>query len=112
MASFQGLRKIPFVLYRSGTSRGLFLLESDLPPRGKLRDEVLCRLMGSGHPQQIGGFGGGCGPTSKVAVVGQHSQPNSVTYCFAQCGVDVAEVDHSHGDCGSLTSFSVLLTVV
>lgn len=102
MASFCGLRKIPFVLYRSGTSRGLFLLESDVPPRGRLRDEVLCRLMGSGHPQQVGGFGGGCGPTSKVAVVGPHSEPNSVAYCFAQCGIASAEVDHSHGDCGNM----------
>eukprot|EP00439_Symbiodinium_sp_Y106_P076779 s1037_g15.t2 len=76
MASFCGLRKIPFVLYRSGTSRGLFLLESDVPPRGRLRDEV--------------------------AIVGPHSEPNSVACCFAQCGIASAEVDHSHGDCGNM----------
>ena len=99
--SFVGLSRVPFAFYRSGTSRGLFLLEKDLPS-GPARDAVLCKLMGSGHPQQIGGFGGGSGPTSKVAVVGAHEKPGWVTYSFAQCEVDVAKVDKSHGDCGNM----------
>ena len=100
MSGFFGLQRIPFAFYRSGTSRGLFLLEKDLPPIGPARDAVLCQLMGSGHPQQLGGFGGGTGPTSKVAVVGPHEE--GVTYNFAQCEVEVAKVDKSHGDCGNM----------
>ena len=100
--SFVGLHRIPFAFYRSGTSRGLFLLEKDLPPLGSTRDAILCQLMGSGHPQQLGGFGGGTGPTSKVAVVGPHEEPGSVTYNFAQCEVEIANVDKSHGDCGNM----------
>ena len=45
-----------------------------MPSIGPARNAVLSELMGSGHPQQIGGFGGGCGPTSKVAIVGPHKE--------------------------------------
>ena len=100
--SFWGFHRVPFAFYRSGTSRGLFLLEKDLPPLGPGRDAVLCQLMGSGHPQQLGGFGGGTGPTSKIAIVGPHQDPSSVTYNFAQCEVDDAHIDKSHGDCGNM----------
>eukprot|EP00438_Fugacium_kawagutii_P019415 Skav228354 [mRNA] locus=scaffold5397:66129:67199:- [translate_table: standard] len=58
--------------------------------------------MGSGHPQQLGGFGGGTGPTSKIAVVGPHGDPGAVTYNFAQCQVENAQIDKSHGDCGNM----------
>lgn len=99
---FGRLRSVPFAFYRSGTSRGLYLLEADVPEPGRERDTLLCRLMGSGHPQQLEGFGGGCGPTSKAVIVGPHSDPDSVTYTFAQCKVDEPKVDHSHGDCGNM----------
>eukprot|EP00928_Gymnodinium_smaydae_P071899 TRINITY_DN55372_c0_g1_i1.p1 TRINITY_DN55372_c0_g1~~TRINITY_DN55372_c0_g1_i1.p1 ORF type:complete len:406 (+),score=47.80 TRINITY_DN55372_c0_g1_i1:42-1259(+) len=102
MGRFGNMRRIPFAFYRSGTSRGLYLLESDIPPKGPDRDAVLCKLMGSGHPQQLEGFGGGCGPTSKAVIVGNHPDSDGVTYTFAQCKVEEAEVDHSHGDCGNM----------
>lgn len=98
--SFRGFQRVPFAFYRSGTSRGLFLLEKDLPPGP--RDAVLCQLMGSGHPQQLNGFGGGTGVTSKIAIVGSHADPGWVTYNFAQCEVENAKVDKSHGDCGNM----------
>lgn len=100
--AFSGLHRIPFAFYRSGTSRGLFLCDHDLPPLGPARDAILCQLMGSGHPQQLGGFGGGTGPTSKIAVVGSHKDPGSVTFSFAQCGVKEPHIDKSHGDCGNM----------
>eukprot|EP00929_Paragymnodinium_shiwhaense_P083726 TRINITY_DN44718_c2_g1_i1.p1 TRINITY_DN44718_c2_g1~~TRINITY_DN44718_c2_g1_i1.p1 ORF type:complete len:409 (+),score=50.36 TRINITY_DN44718_c2_g1_i1:93-1319(+) len=96
------MKSIPFALYRSGTSRGVYVLESDVPPKGPKRDAVLCKLMGSGHPQQLEGFGGGCGPTSKAVVVGAHPEAGTVTFSFAQCSVDKVFVDHSHGDCGNM----------
>ena len=99
---FGGRRSVPFALYRSGTSRGLYVLERDVPPKGPHRDAVLSKLMGSGHPQQLEGFGGGCGPTSKAVVVGTHKDPDTVTYTFAQCKVEESGVDHSHGDCGNM----------
>lgn len=102
VALFGGKSSVPFALYRSGTSRGVYVLESDVPPKGPERDALLCKLMGSGHPQQLEGFGGGCGPTSKAVIVGSHADAGSVTYTFAQCKVETAEVDHSHGDCGNM----------
>eukprot|EP00933_Yihiella_yeosuensis_P071671 TRINITY_DN79905_c0_g1_i1.p1 TRINITY_DN79905_c0_g1~~TRINITY_DN79905_c0_g1_i1.p1 ORF type:complete len:435 (+),score=60.59 TRINITY_DN79905_c0_g1_i1:103-1407(+) len=97
-----GFRKVPFILYRSGTSRGPFFLEKDLPLKGSERDAIICRIMGSGHPQQIQGLGGGCGPTSKAVVVGSGDDENCVTFSFYQCSVNEARVDHSHGDCGNM----------
>ena len=91
---------MPFAFYRSGTSRGIFLAEADLPA-GAERDATICSLMGSGHPQQLEGFGGGSGVTSKVAVVGLR-EDGSLTYSFAQCRVNEASVDRSHGDCGNM----------
>ena len=99
---FAGMRSVPYVLFRSGTSRGPCLLENDVPPKGPARDAVMCSLMGSGHPQQLEGFGGGSGQTSKAVVVGPGSDEGSVTYAFYQCRVDTASVDSSHGDCGNM----------
>jgi len=101
-ALFGGRRAIPFVFYRSGTSRGVYVLEKDVPPKGPERDAVMSTLMGSGHPQQLEGFGGGCGPTSKAVIVGRHPEKDSVTYTFVQCSVEEKRVDHSHGDCGNM----------
>jgi len=99
---FRGCQSIPFAFYRSGTSRGVYVLESSVPPKGPARDIVMAKLMGSGHAQQLEGFGGGTGPTSKAVIVGPHADPDSVTYTFAQCRVGEASVDHSHGDCGNM----------
>jgi len=93
---------VPFMLYRSGTSRGPFMLEADVPPEGRARDAVLVRIMGSGHPQQLEGLGGGVGPTSKAVIVGPGPEEGSVTYTFEQLRVEEASVDHSHGDCGNM----------
>src|SRR5437016_1583155 len=62
-------RAIPCVLMRGGTSRGPYLLASDLPAEPEARDEVLIRIMGSGHELQVDGIGGGHPLTSKVAIV-------------------------------------------
>ncbi|WP_313474976.1 PrpF domain-containing protein, partial [Agrobacterium pusense] len=53
------LMKIPCVLMRGGTSRGPFFLASDLPRDPAARDAALLSIMGSGHPLQIDGIGGG-----------------------------------------------------
>ena len=57
------------VLMRSGTSRGPFFLTSDLPSDPATRDAVLLAAMGSPHPLQVDGLGGGGTLTSKVAIV-------------------------------------------
>lgn len=96
------LIKIPCVLMRGGTSRGPFFLASDLPPDRQSRDAALLSIMGSGHPLQIDGIGGGNPVTSKVAIIGKPSVANAdVDYLFAQVRTDRQLVDYSP-NCGNM----------
>ena len=89
-------------LMRGGTSKGLFLLASDLPADPGERDDLLLRLMGSPDPAQIDGLGGAVPVTSKVAVVGPSADPeHDVDYLFLQVGVDAATVSDRQ-NCGNL----------
>ena len=95
-------RAIPCVLMRGGTSRGPYLLASDLPSDPRERDEVLIRIMGSGHELEIDGIGGGHPLTSKVAIVGPSKlQHTDVDYLFAQVNVRERTVDTSP-NCGNM----------
>ncbi|MCB1354910.1 MAG: 4-oxalomesaconate tautomerase [Rhodobacteraceae bacterium] len=96
------MSRIPCVLMRGGTSRGPFFLSSDLPADRAARDAVLISAMGSGHPLQIDGIGGGNPLTSKVAIVGPSQQPGAdIDYLFAQVNVEQALVDTAP-NCGNM----------
>ncbi len=95
-------RSIPCVLMRGGTSRGPYLLASDLPSDPAERDEVLIRIMGSGHELQIDGIGGGHPLTSKAAIISRSKIPGAdVDYLFAQVIVGERKVDTSP-NCGNM----------
>lgn len=89
------LQAIDTFVYRAGTSRGLYFLASDLPYEQSARDAVLLSIMGSGHPLQIDGMGGGNSLTSKVALVSPstHGTAFDVDYLFCQVGVTERIVD-------------------
>lgn len=96
------MTRIPCVLMRGGTSRGPFFLSSDLPRDTATRDAVLISAMGSGHPLQIDGIGGGNPLTSKVAIVGPSKQRGTdIDYLFAQVNVEKALVDTAP-NCGNM----------
>ncbi|RUV67676.1 MULTISPECIES: 4-oxalomesaconate tautomerase [unclassified Mesorhizobium] len=96
------LIRIPCALMRGGTSKGPFFLASDLPSDPAFRDQILLSVMGSGHPLQIDGIGGGNPVTSKVAIVGPASIKGAdVDYLFAQVRVDQQIVDMSP-NCGNM----------
>lgn len=96
------LLSIPCVLMRGGTSKGPFFLASDLPQEPLIRDQVLLSVMGSGHPLQIDGIGGGNPVTSKVAIIGPGTKNGAdVDYLFAQVRVDQQIVDTSP-NCGNM----------
>ncbi|OLP55000.1 isomerase [Rhizobium rhizosphaerae] len=96
------LTRIPCVLMRGGTSRGPFFLERDLPADRAARDAALLSIMGSGHPLQIDGIGGGNPVTSKVAIIGPATVPGAdVDYLFAQVRTDRQTVDYSP-NCGNM----------
>jgi 2-methylaconitate isomerase len=98
------VRRIPAVMMRGGTSRGLFLHAADVPTDKGARDRLLLELMGSPHALQVDGLGGGHSSTSKVMVVSRSEEPDAdVDYLFAQVSVRTPVVDYT-GNCGNLTA--------
>jgi 2-methylaconitate cis-trans-isomerase PrpF len=96
--------RVPAVLMRGGTSKGLFVRDADLPPPGEERDRAILALMGSPDPAQINGLGGATSSTSKLIAVSKGSEPGcDIDYLFAQVVVDRAFVDYG-GNCGNLTA--------
>jgi len=62
-------KRIPCSIIRGGTSKGVYILQSDLPEDRSEWDEILLKLMGSPDRKQIDGLGGATSVTSKVAIV-------------------------------------------
>ncbi|BFL62639.1 MULTISPECIES: 4-oxalomesaconate tautomerase [Roseomonas] len=94
--------RLPCVLMRGGTSRGPFFLAGHLPADPARRDALLLAAMGSPHPLQIDGIGGGNSLTSKTAIVGPSEEPGvDVEYLFAQVSVDRGTVD-TRPNCGNM----------
>ncbi|KAL1895931.1 hypothetical protein Sste5346_005030 [Sporothrix stenoceras] len=98
--------RLPAVLMRAGTSRGLFLHRHDLPDDKAEWGPLLVSVMGSrlGDPRQLEGVGGATSTTSKVAVVGPSSRSGvDVEYTFVQVTVGAEVVDLT-GNCGNMAS--------
>ena len=96
--------RLPVTLLRGGTSKGVYLLEKDLPANRKEWDSLLLRLMGSPDKKQIDGLGGSQSVTSKVAILRKSDRPDAdVDYTFAQVSVDKAVVSYG-GNCGNISS--------
>ena len=92
------------MLIRGGTSKGAYFLASDLPASPEKRDALLLSIMGSPHPDQIDGIGGGHPLRSKVAIVSRSTEPGvDVDFLFAQVVVDKPLVDTSP-NCGNILS--------
>src|SRR3984957_10592272 len=95
---------IPCMLIRGGTSKGAYFLGSDLPSSRQERDALLLSIMGSPHPDQIDGIGGGHPLRSKVAIVARLTEPGvDVDFLFSQVVVDKPLVDTSP-NCGNILS--------
>jgi probable AcnD-accessory protein PrpF len=108
--SFAPQIKIPATYMRGGTSKGVFFKLDDLPEAaqqaGKVRDQLLLRVIGSPDPygKQIDGMGGASSSTSKTVILAKSSQPDhDVDYLFGQVAIDQPFVDWS-GNCGNLTA--------
>ncbi len=96
--------KIPAVIMRGGTSKGVYLLENDLPADNKVRDQVILSIFGSPDSRQIDGLGGADPLTSKVAIISPSSRDDTdVDYTFGYVGINEAHVDYS-GNCGNISS--------
>jgi 4-oxalomesaconate tautomerase len=96
------LTRIPAVMMRGGTSKGLYFLASDLPADSATRDRVLLAAMGSADPRQIDGLGGADPLTSKAAVVSLSERDDAdIDYLFVQVVVGEARVDTTP-NCGNI----------
>jgi hypothetical protein len=89
---------------RGGTSKGIFLMEKDLPQDPQLRDRVVLAIFGSPDIRQIDGLGGADSLTSKLAIISPAKEPGrDVNYTFGAVGIDRPFVDYS-ANCGNISS--------
>lgn len=95
---------IPFHFFRAGTSRGPFFRREDLPEDRDTLAQVLIAVLGSGHPLNIDGLGGGVAVTTKVAILSRADSPeDDIDYFFAQVSVTDRQVDFKP-TCGNILS--------
>ena len=96
--------RIPCVIMRGGTSKGIYLKANDLPSDPALRDKVILSIFGSPDKRQIDGLAGADPLTSKLAIIGPPSVPGAdVDYTFAQVSITDSVVDFN-GNCGNISS--------
>ena len=96
--------KIPCVILRGGTSKGIYLKAADLPEDKCERDELICKIFGSPDVRQIDGLGGADPLTSKCAIIGPASRPDAdVDYTFGQVSINEKYIDYS-GNCGNISA--------
>ncbi len=99
-------KRIPTVLMRGGTSKGLFFHDNHLPNDPEARNRVILAAFGSpdNNRRQIDGVGGGVSTTSKVAIISPSQSPDyDVVYNFGQVAIDRPIVDFK-SNCGNISS--------
>lgn len=95
---------IPYLFMRGGTSRGPYFRREDLPEDLDTLANVLIAAVGSGHPLNIDGIGGGAAVTTKVAMLSTSIDDwADVDYFFAQVSVEDQLVDFKP-TCGNIMS--------
>lgn len=91
-------------ILRGGTSKGIFLMEEDLPREHGLRDRIILAIFGSPDIRQIDGLGGADSLTSKLALIAPSNEAGrEVHYTFGAVGIDKPFVDYS-ANCGNISS--------
>ena len=95
---------IPFLFMRGGSSRGPYMNRADLPADLDKLADVLIAAVGSGHPLNIDGIGGGNAVTTKVAMLSRSDDDwADIDYFFAQVSVEDRLVDYKP-TCGNIMS--------
>jgi 4-oxalomesaconate tautomerase len=96
---------IPFMLFRGGSSKGLFFHAKDLPTDESERNKfVLAAMEGVGHGdlRQIDGMGGATSLTSKVAIVSPSKEKNAdLDYLFLQVVIGKGQISTTQ-TCGNI----------
>lgn len=98
------MNMIRCAIVRGGTSKGVFIMRSELPEDPGERDRVLLSVFGSPDIRQIDGLGGADVLTSKLAVISPCSTGEAdVDYTFGQVSIEKAFIDYG-GNCGNISS--------
>lgn len=98
------MQRIRCVIMRGGTSRGIFVRESDMPTDRAARDRTILALFGTPDRRQIDGLGGADVLTSKFAMIGPSSRPDAdIDYTFVQVGIGNPTLDYN-GNCGNISA--------
>jgi 2-methylaconitate cis-trans-isomerase PrpF len=98
------LISVPAELLRGGTSKGVFLLEGDLPADRSLWGPYLIELMGGRSPRAVAGISGGDPPTSKVCILDRSDHPDvDIVFTFAQIALGQERVMWDL-NCGNLSA--------
>jgi len=93
---------IPYLFMRGGSSRGPFFKRDDLPVDLDDLAKVLIAVVGSGHPLNIDGIGGGNAVTTKVAMLSKSDDDwADIDYFFSQVSVEDRLVDFKP-TCGNM----------
>lgn len=91
-------------IMRGGTSKGVFLMERDLPADSDLRERIILAVFGSPDLRQIDGLGGADSLTSKLAIISPSETPGrDIHYTFGAVEIDKPFVDYS-ANCGNISS--------
>ena len=102
-------KSVPCVVYRGGTSRGLFFHKQDLPNDIKQRNEIFLQGIDAWNLAQVDGLGGGTSSTSKVCVIAPPSRPDAhADWTFYQLGVADTIIDEKEVFITSFTKSSKL----
>ncbi len=105
------MRKVPIVIMRGGTSRGLFAKTEDMPADSVIRDRTILALFGTPDHRQIDGLGGADVLTSKFAMIGPPTRADAdVDYTFVQVGIGNATLDYN-GNCGNISAAVALYAI-
>jgi 2-methylaconitate cis-trans-isomerase PrpF len=97
-------RKVPCVIQRGGTSKGIYIHEKNLPKDLELRKKVILSIFGSPDRRQIDGLGGADPLTSKLAIIAPSERPDAdVDYTFGAVDLTRPIVDF-RGNCGNISS--------
>ncbi len=98
--------RVPAVLMRGGTSKGLFFHENHLPSDPARRDRLILAAYGSPDPyaRQMNGVGGAVSQSSKTAIISPAEDPDyDVEYYFGQVSIHRPLVEFK-GNCGNLSA--------
>ncbi len=94
--------KIPYMLFRGGTSKGPCFDWKYFPEDPSVRNQLLVKIMGSPHPNQVDGIGGGHDLANKICLVRPSTKKNvDIEYLLCQNHANTKTIE-TDIDCGNM----------